>query len=340
MEGLQPQVQSNPQKSNPQQPLSEDQLDLINYGLRYRTNLPGQEWLPEELKGDSISNYGYAPYNLPMGGNTQREEEIKEEGSSLENREGMPYFERGNIEPQEKIMERWLSNHRSEADKRRLLSSPSPFRGRNQIHWEMLPPSEYGIENLYDKENSDLSPELINEFNAIVKELRADPKINHLITEIEKGGKIAFIMDEEAKNPYYDPNRKCIGIPADYMNNSDKKTPLLEELIHRGQHLIYGDKMGEINPRTIEAEAKMFQDLHSMENISLLRPSKLYNGIEEAYTEDLYDFIEYGKELPPGFFKYWGDQMPSNKIAGSKAPIDENFSSKLLDYYYGYKTKK
>ncbi len=225
------------QKSNPQQPLSEDQLNLINHGLRYQSNLPGQEWLPEELTGDAIPNSGYAPYNLPKGRNPQREEEIKEESSFLENSEGTPYSKRGDIESQEKIMERWLSNHRSEADKRRLLSSPSPFHEGNGRVGYNPEPSEQGIENLYDRENSNLPSELYNRIDQIIKGLRGDPKVNHLLSEIEKGGKIAFIMDAEAKNPYYHRGIECIVIPSDWQSR-DLDTPIFEEIIHRGQHLI------------------------------------------------------------------------------------------------------
>ncbi len=240
------------------------------------------------------------------------------------------------VVPQEQIIKEWME----EADDEGILSSPSPFRGENRINTSSFPPASCGIENLYDRDKSNLPPQLYSKINEAMKVLRGNPKINHLFSETEKGGKISFQIDPTITVPHYNPYKELIKVPADFIEKGDVITSIFEEIIHRMQHLVYGEGIKEnSNHRAVETEAKMLQDLFTTEN-NTLGAMKVYNGRNSAYNGALYDFIERGIELGDNFFKGWGDQMSPIQLGGFKPLIDDKFSPKLLEYYYDYRIKK
>lgn len=201
---------------------------------------------------------------------------------------------------------------------------------------EVAPPAKQGIEQLYDKSRSNLSEEKYRELDKTVKSLRAYPKINHLFSMIEAAGPVPIIIDDSVKNPsYFTENGGYIKIPSRL--SSFEKSAVLEEVIHRAQHLLYGTEAMQdpANRRVIEGEAKMFWDYFANHEAR----GGLKMSRSENYATELGRAINNGGIEDLDFFYRWVDEMDPEKVHGDTLPTNRKFDPKLLKYYH-WKNKK
>lgn len=201
---------------------------------------------------------------------------------------------------------------------------------------EVAPPAKQGIEQLYDKSRSNLSEEKYQELDKTVKSLRAYPKINHLFSMIEAAGPVPIIIDDSVKNPsYFTENGGYIKIPSRL--SSFEKSAVLEEVIHRAQHLLYGTEAMQdpANRRVIEGEAKMFWDYFANHEAK----GGLKMSRNKNYATELGRAINNGGIEDLDFFYRWVEEMDPEKVHGDTLSTNRKFDPKLLKYYH-WKNKK
>lgn len=112
---------------------------------------------------------------------------------------------------------------------------------------------------------------------------------------------------------------------------------MLEEVIHRAQHLLYGTEAMQdpANRRVIEGEAKMFWDYFANHEAK----GGLKMSRNKNYATELGRAINNGGIEDLDFFYRWVDEMDPEKVHGDTLSTNRKFDPKLLKYYH-WKNKK